>query len=968
MTSDKHSHDLLADRPTTDDMLDFESFATLLANRCASISSDSDAIVVGIYGSWGSGKSSLLKMVCKALTEKDISPVWFTAWKYEQENDLRSAFIQTILEQAKVSGRWYRRLWIKFRIWLSGIDIRFGSWELARKIVPAVLRLVIVAACVLIFLGWSNSEIKAALDGAMANVFGTTTQNPSYIHTHILKAIAAFVGLIAANPGALMQLFSTKLDIDYSQLSKKRTFRDRIAFLDQFTTEFQELVKLIGGGKPLVVVIDDLDRCLPSKTLEILEVIKLHLDVPGCVFLIAVDREVIEPAVASKYKEVLAMTAKSKEDLSPLETFRGENYLEKFIQLPFSLPPLSRPQIRRFVRELCVDLPDDGSTEVFAAGLPPNPRKIKRVIQSYLFVREMASAQLEANELRASLLAKLVMVQYRFRDVYKAIVATPQLLEAFEYYCLEGNELPEGVPHIKQALAYVNQYPGLTSIFSQQIDNSDSFIGLSSEAYVFLVKAVREVAPASQDDTMVSTAIAQILRHVHATAVPIENTFVVPRIGIDPEGVGEVTTGDALLAEGGSMIIAGVPGAGKTTLLKSIAMQAAQPENRLCPFFVDVRDYGLFVCSDRSRTGPAAFADYLSQTLAFADLSVSSDKVRGLLNNGKCVLLFDGFDELTSSFEATCRSIRSVLERYLGTRAFLSIRPPALLSLENHFSYPVKWLLPFSDQQVSEYIAKAVPDRDAEVTRSLRSNSTVLDLARRPLVLDLFTKSLTASNAPLRGAHLYSKLIDYQISANAIPEPDRGIKEDQLIRKTLAALAHAMTERGETSADVETLSEIIQSTGQLDDQATERLLDRIISRTSIVQCDHGFVSFVNRTNQSLLAGEELARRDDFIERFTERSDDLNWHEVLMFAAGIRGQRNPSSVLQALQGLVLRGSAEQIDLVRVCVLELDNDRLLADLAKTIDDVVSDESTSEDAREAAVSLGRQLRSQRGLQLSI
>lgn len=50
-----------------------------------------------------------------------------------------------------------------------------------------------------------------------------------------------------------------------------------------------------------MVFIDDLDRCLPDRAVEVLEAIKLFLDVEGCVFFIAVDRDVIERVVRVQY-------------------------------------------------------------------------------------------------------------------------------------------------------------------------------------------------------------------------------------------------------------------------------------------------------------------------------------------------------------------------------------------------------------------------------------------------------------------------------------------------------------------------------------------------------------------------------------------------------------------------------------------------------------------------------------------
>jgi hypothetical protein len=94
--------------------------------------------------------------------------------------------------------------------------------------------------------------------------------------------------------------------------------------LDEFTNELRRIVSIAGGGAPFVIVIDDLDRCLPEKALQVLEAIKLFLDVPGVVFLLAVDREVIEKAVTNKYET-------SKGDMSTdrlAAVSQAESYLE----------------------------------------------------------------------------------------------------------------------------------------------------------------------------------------------------------------------------------------------------------------------------------------------------------------------------------------------------------------------------------------------------------------------------------------------------------------------------------------------------------------------------------------------------------------------------------------------------------------------------------------------------------------
>ena len=81
----------------------------------------------------------------------------------------------------------------------------------------------------------------------------------------------------------------------------------------------------------LVFLVDDLDRCLPEKAIEVLEAVKLFLDVEGCAFVLALDEEVVERGIAHRYQ---AYTSGA-----PGQTpITGAEYLEKLIHLPIRLP------------------------------------------------------------------------------------------------------------------------------------------------------------------------------------------------------------------------------------------------------------------------------------------------------------------------------------------------------------------------------------------------------------------------------------------------------------------------------------------------------------------------------------------------------------------------------------------------------------------------------------------------------
>ena len=97
---------MLVDSPATEDLLGFERFATPIRTRIETATQENTPMTIGVYGEWGSGKTSFLMMLAKNLREKDIYPIWFNAWKYDQEDNLWAALLQTILDQARVSGRW----------------------------------------------------------------------------------------------------------------------------------------------------------------------------------------------------------------------------------------------------------------------------------------------------------------------------------------------------------------------------------------------------------------------------------------------------------------------------------------------------------------------------------------------------------------------------------------------------------------------------------------------------------------------------------------------------------------------------------------------------------------------------------------------------------------------------------------------------------------------------------------------
>jgi predicted KAP-like P-loop ATPase len=118
-----------------------------------------------------------------------------------------------------------------------------------------------------------------------------------------------------------------------------------------------------------VVFVDDLDRCLPASAPEVLESMKLFFDLQGFVFVVGLDRQVVERAIEAKYRPPQA-GADGGAGEAPV---KGSEYIKKMFQVPFVLPPVSPLQLDEFLRSLD------------QAGLPDGQREdLRRRVRPHL--------------------------------------------------------------------------------------------------------------------------------------------------------------------------------------------------------------------------------------------------------------------------------------------------------------------------------------------------------------------------------------------------------------------------------------------------------------------------------------------------------------------------------------------------------------------------------------------------------
>ena len=264
---------------------------------------------IGIYGHWGSGKSSLLKMTEKAIRDNidDALCVNFNGWLFEGYDDAKSALMDTLLDaiDKKIKpGASAKDTVVKLSKRVNWMRVAWAGGKLASGMLLGGVGLGI------------TSGIETVARG-LANQFG---------------------------------------DIDFEtakEFLSQQSDEETVLGIRDFHRDFAELVKE-SGISTLVVFIDDLDRCNPETIIETLEAIKLFLFAPQTVFIIGADERLIKYAVAQRFPEL------SEKD------FQVErDYLEKLIQFPIHIPPVGQAELETYIHLLFARLAalDDDSFE-----------------------------------------------------------------------------------------------------------------------------------------------------------------------------------------------------------------------------------------------------------------------------------------------------------------------------------------------------------------------------------------------------------------------------------------------------------------------------------------------------------------------------------------------------------------------------------------------------------------------------
>lgn len=396
---------------------------------------------IGLYGDWGSGKSSLMKLAQKKIEEKNTEIgdkkdsiktlcIEFNGWLFEGYEDTKTSLCGVILDALADEERFSKEITDYAKTLIKKIDFN--------KIL--------------------GKGIKYGLDFFLTGGIGTLTD----------LTLSSVLSTIKTNVGETQAKDLEEILNKFKKDDKTRTE------IKNFREEFKQLLEK-SKVENVVVFIDELDRCLPDTVLEVFEAMRLFLFVEGMSFVIGADERLIQYSIKSKYKEVPGNNL----DI-------GKEYLEKVIQYPLYIPQLTRAEVNQYLACLLLretltkdqfkeilsiiytlDPDQDFSMEqisdkasdiaesckkdmalarqissVLAPSINGNPRQCKRFLNTLYMRLKLAKARNVA--LDKNILAKLMLAEYFNPEFFKAVTKPEnrELFKAFE----KGEELNDDNP------------------------------------------------------------------------------------------------------------------------------------------------------------------------------------------------------------------------------------------------------------------------------------------------------------------------------------------------------------------------------------------------------------------------------------------------------------------------------------------------------------------------------------------
>lgn len=300
------AHRFSADRPIgsrEEDLLERAPFADSLASAIKGWKGN-ESLVIALYGPWGSGKSSVKNMVLQSLRSAEAdSPliVEFNPWQWSGQDQLAEAFFREIglvLGKPNVDKDAKKRAanWAEYAAtWKAGSSIAGGFQKLM------LFLLGIVAAT-----GLGSGLLEPDMVKVVWTRIGLVA-----LALLVLERIYGFVGTVSEKIASVLEARS----------------KANIRTLAEQKAELAALLRKL--ARPILVVIDDVDRLSADEIRLLFQLVKANADFPNLLYLLLFQRDIVERSLDSP------------------SAITGREFLEKIVQVGFDIPRIERARLEK---------------------------------------------------------------------------------------------------------------------------------------------------------------------------------------------------------------------------------------------------------------------------------------------------------------------------------------------------------------------------------------------------------------------------------------------------------------------------------------------------------------------------------------------------------------------------------------------------------------------------------------------
>lgn len=437
----------ITDRETSEDLFNLSSYIKGLADFTSKCQTP---MTIALQGSWGSGKSSMMNLLEDSIKKNENNAIFvhFNTWQYSQfqfTDNLSLIFLSGLIE--KIS------------------DV---SAQALNKI-----------------------ALQTAAEAAK----------------NTIKVIATLTG------GPIFgQLLGGVIDsVEKGKKSYDSERQSVVKLIENLKRDFADLVKeqceTEENKDRIIFFIDDLDRLQPEKAVELMEILKIIIECESCVFVLAIDYEVVSRGVRAKYGQDITES-------------KVKNFFDKIIQVPFALP-VSKYDLSNYIKELIAasDLDNElkeiktesgeissDYIDMIRLSIGGNPRSIKRLLNTFRLLSYIIKG---SNNVSYPILFDALCLQLAYEKVYNYLLENCDSKEALK----EFFNLPSSFDSLKTSDPILSEKIGLKEYTDLEQEN----------LRLFLEKFYNSIIDDKNEE--ITDDLAEIIKHTLFTSVVTATTI-----------------------------------------------------------------------------------------------------------------------------------------------------------------------------------------------------------------------------------------------------------------------------------------------------------------------------------------------------------------------------------------------------------------------------------------------------------